>query len=336
MGGQNPRLDPPNDLTLAELDAAATRPALGYTGHAAPMQMLFYRGSAFPAGYQGDAFVTFRGSWNRSKPSGYEVARVRFDAAGEALAIEPFLTGFEYETREGPVQSGRPVGLAVAGDGSLLFTDDINGVIYRVRYEGKGVGAMMPKPPTRMPDAEPRPAGPALALARPETQAPLSLTVSSPAFRSGRPLPPKHSDYHDGVSPAISWTGAPQDTASFVLLMEDPAAVQGHPFVHWVAWNIPANVATLQEALPTDLQLAAPKAMRQGRNTRGSTGYFGPRPPVGDKPHPYHFQVFALSTMLALPLGADRETVLAAMVGKVVAKGELVGTYGQASLPPTK
>lgn len=335
MGGQNPRLDPPNDLTMADLDAAATRPALSYTGHAAPMQMLFYRGTAFPGGYQGDAFVTFRGSWNRSKPSGYEVARVRFDAAGEAVAIEPFLTGFLSDTSDGPAQSGRPVGLAVANDGSLLFTDDINGVIYRVSY--KGVGAqMLPKPAMRPPEGEPRPAGSALALARAEAQAPLSLTVSSPAFGATKPIPAKHSDYYDGVSPALSWAGAPQGTASYVLLMEDPAADQGHPFVHWVAWNIPANVTSLPEALPTESQLVDPKGMRQGRNTRGSTGYFGPKPPVGDKSHPYHFQVFALSTMLALPVGAERETVLAAMVGKVVAKGELVGTYGQPTLPPKK
>jgi Raf kinase inhibitor-like YbhB/YbcL family protein len=337
FGGQNPQDDPPNDLTMADLDKAATRPVLGYTGHAAPMQMLFYRGAMFPRGYQGDAFVTFRGSWNRSKPSGYEVARVRFDAAGEAVAFEPFLTGFEYEAGEGPAQSGRPVGLAVARDGSLLFTDDINGVIYRISYAGADKAeAMLPPPAARAPEGEPRPVGEALAIARPETQASATLTVKSPAFAAGAAIPPRNSDYHDGVSPALRWTGAPAGTASFVLLIEDPDSAKGHPFIHWVAWNIPATTNALSEALPAERQLADPKGMRQGRNTRGSLGYYGPRPPVGDKPHHYHVELFALSEILDLPVGADREAVLAAMSGKVVAKGELVGTYAQVTLPPKR
>ena len=75
--------------------------------------------------------------------------------------------------------------------------------------------------------------------------------------------------------------------------------------------------------------------MLQGRTTRGSVGYYGPRPPVGDPPHHYHFQVFALDTMLDVPLGADRDQVLDAMQGHVLAKGELVGTYAQ-KLKPQK
>jgi phosphatidylethanolamine-binding protein (PEBP) family uncharacterized protein len=71
------------------------------------------------------------------------------------------------------------------------------------------------------------------------------------------------------------------------------------------------------------------------RNTRGSIGYFGPRPPIGDKPHHYHFQLFALSAPLELKLGASREDLLAAMAGKVVARGEITGTYSQPS-PPIK
>lgn len=66
--------------------------------------------------------------------------------------------------------------------------------------------------------------------------------------------------------------------------------------------------------------------MRQGRNSRGRTGYFGPRPPQGDKPHPYHFQVFALDCTLALPDDADRGAVLAAMSGHALAKGQWVVT----------
>ena len=95
------------------------------------MQMVFYTGEQFPPEYRNDAFVTMRGSWNRKPPSGYEVVRVRFEN-GKPTKFEPFLSGFL--SSEG--QFGRPVGLAMARDGSLLIGDDTNGIIYRVTYEG--------------------------------------------------------------------------------------------------------------------------------------------------------------------------------------------------------
>ena len=336
MGGENPQDDPPNDLTMAELNRAATRPVLGYTAHAAPMQLAFYRGAMFPRGYQGDAFVTFRGSWNRARPSGYEVARVRFDASGMPTAFEPFVRGFLQTGSDGPSQSGRPVGLAVAKDGALLFTDDINGVIYRVSYAGNDrAGTMLAPAAARAPEMEPRPKGAALAIARDETRASATLTVSSPSITANRPIALKHSAYGEDQSPALSWSGLPAGATHVAILMEDPDAQAGHPFVHWVAWNIPASLGILPEGLPKELQLSDPKGMRQGRTTRGSIGYYGPRPPIGDRPHHYHFQLFALSAPLDLQIGATREQLLAAMAGKVVARGELVATYAQPT-PPAK
>jgi phosphatidylethanolamine-binding protein (PEBP) family uncharacterized protein len=67
----------------------------------------------------------------------------------------------------------------------------------------------------------------------------------------------------------------------------------------------------------------------QGKTSRGSVGYFGPRPPVGDPPHHYHFQVLALDAELDVPPGSERDAVLAAAKGHVLAAGELVGTYQQ-------
>jgi glucose/arabinose dehydrogenase len=75
-----------------------------------------------------------RGSWNRNPPSGYKLVRVRFQN-GQPVAFEDFITGFLMN--DGAEQFGRPVGLAIAPDGSLLFTDDTNGVIYRVSYSGR-------------------------------------------------------------------------------------------------------------------------------------------------------------------------------------------------------
>jgi Raf kinase inhibitor-like YbhB/YbcL family protein len=338
MGGHNPQDEPPGELTMEDWDRMSQRAVLGYDAHAAPMQMTFYRGGMFPAGEQGNAFVAMRGSWNRKQPSGYEIVRVRYGQDGTPAAIEPFVTGLLTSIQGGGFgHRGRPVGLAVARDGALLFTDDVNGVIYRVSYAGPDAArAALPKPVMARPQPlEPRPRGEALALARPETQASGRLTVSSPDFRAGGAIPSEHSAYFNDVSPELRWSALPAGTRSVALLMEDPDAAVGKPFVHWVAWNIPPNLTGLPEAVGTAPQLPDMMNMRQGRNTRGSTGYYGPRPPVGDRPHHYHFQLFALDTLLNINPGSDRETLLAAMQGHVLAKGELVGTFRQAT-PPSR
>uniref|UniRef100_UPI00301E5C7E YbhB/YbcL family Raf kinase inhibitor-like protein n=1 Tax=Staphylococcus aureus TaxID=1280 RepID=UPI00301E5C7E len=91
---------------------------------------------------------------------------------------------------------------------------------------------------------------------------------------------------------------------------------------------------SLPEGLQEQPRLTDPEGVLQGRNTRGSMGYFGPKPPVGDKPHHYHFQVYALDRMLDVPFGADRDQLLQAMQGHVIGKGEVMGTYAQKQKPP--
>lgn len=121
--------------TTKEAFCATTAPSeLENTAHGAPIAMQFYRATAFPESYRGDAFVALRGSWNRFPPSGYKIARVDFDAEGQPVAIEDFVTGFLIE--EGQATFARVAGLVVAADGALMFTDDTNGVIYRVTYGG--------------------------------------------------------------------------------------------------------------------------------------------------------------------------------------------------------
>ena len=106
------------------------------------------------------------------------------------------------------------------------------------------------------------------------------------------------------------------------------AAAAPKPFTHWIAYDLPAGLTSLREGLPTEPVLADIEGAKPGTNSRGSTGYFGPKPPVGDPPHNYHFQVFALDLAeLGLPPGAPREEVLKAMHGHVLAEGEIVGTY---------
>jgi glucose/arabinose dehydrogenase len=109
-------------------------PVLVYQGHAAPMQMVYYTGNQFPAEYRNDAFATMRGSWNRNPPVGYEIVRIRFDESGTPAAIESFVGGWLIDG--GRAHFGRLMGLTQAADGSLLVSDDTNGVIYRIWHTG--------------------------------------------------------------------------------------------------------------------------------------------------------------------------------------------------------
>jgi glucose/arabinose dehydrogenase len=104
--------------------------------HSASLNLCFYTGANFPADYRGDIFAALHGSWNRSRRTGYKIIRVPFDkGSGKPLGeYEDFVTGFV--TREGQVW-GRPAGITVANDGSLLFSEDGNDTIWRVSYAGK-------------------------------------------------------------------------------------------------------------------------------------------------------------------------------------------------------
>lgn len=123
---------PAGGQSRQEFCAGTVPMELGHQAHSAPMDLVFYEGDLFPSDYEGDAFVTLHGSWNRSEPVGYEVLRLRFEE-GRPVGFEPFLAGFLLDDRR--THFGRPVGLAVLPDGSLLVSEDGNGVIYRVAYD---------------------------------------------------------------------------------------------------------------------------------------------------------------------------------------------------------
>jgi Raf kinase inhibitor-like YbhB/YbcL family protein len=272
-----------------------------------------------------------RGSWNRAKPSGYEIVRIRFQE-GQPTAIEPFVTGFL--TQGGKTHIARPVGLAIAKDGSLLMADDANGVIYRIAYSGQTSSkALAPPPDNVMRSQAAKGIGVPLAKDREETKSTGRISVRSETISPNGVIPGKHSEYADGVSPELAW--APVEGArSYAIVMEDPDATPITPFVHWVAWNIPGGVTQLPEGLQEQARLTEPEGLLQGTTSRGSSGYYGPRPAVGDPAHHYHFQVFALDTLVDAAPGADRDTFLQAARGHVIAKGELVGLYQQTVKPP--
>src|SRR5712675_1483161 len=106
-------------------------PALKLGAHIAPIGMRFYTGKMFPAEYQNNIFIAFRGSWNRTVKQGYNVTRVSFDADGKPK-MEPFLTGFLTDDKADPPMWGRPNDVMVMRDGSLLVSDYQCGIIYRV------------------------------------------------------------------------------------------------------------------------------------------------------------------------------------------------------------
>lgn len=121
----------PKNMTHEAYAAKSVKPTLLYEAHAAPMALLFYTGDQFPGEYHGDAFVAMHGSWNKAEPSGYKVVRIKY-TNGEPTEFEDFVTGFLTEDNG---QFGRVCGLAEYTDGSLLISDDVNGIIYRVSYQ---------------------------------------------------------------------------------------------------------------------------------------------------------------------------------------------------------
>jgi len=328
----NPHVDPPGGIQKSELAKISVPMVLGYTAHAAPMQMSFYNATQFPAEFQGDAFVSFRGSWNRKPASGYEIARIHFND-GSPVSIEPFVTGFA--TPQG--ESGRPMGNAIAKDGSLLFTDDRNGVIYRVSYVGPAGDRSREAniPGDSMVRQTKTGVKSDLAILQGQAKTEAKLQITSTAFADGGAIPPVYSSYDQNASPPLQWSPGPAGTKSFAILVEDPdAKTTPSPVVHWVAWNVPASVTALREGLERLDRLEDPEGMRQGSNSaQGSVGYRGPRPPEGDPAHHYHFEMFALDQLLDLPVGANRDDLLTAMQGHVMAKGELTGVFKRPDRP---
>ncbi|MGH7568296.1 MAG: YbhB/YbcL family Raf kinase inhibitor-like protein [Gemmatimonadales bacterium] len=153
------------------------------------------------------------------------------------------------------------------------------------------------------------------------------MNLTSTAFGDGAPIPEKFTCDGPDVSPALAWTGAPPNTRTFALIMDDPDAPMG-TWVHWVLWNLPGATTSLPEGVPKTDALKSLGGARQGKNTWPKTGYDGPCPPPG-KPHRYFFKLYALDAGLDLEAGATKADVEQAMQGHVLASPQLMGTYGR-------
>jgi glucose/arabinose dehydrogenase len=125
--------DPRHKGARPDLKDKVSVPDVLMQAHSAPLQIAFYEGDDFPAAYKGSAFVTLHGSWNRAQRTGYKVVRLLFDNAGNPTgAYEDFMTGLVISDKQ---VWGRPVGVAVAKDGSLFVSEDGNGTIWRVTHQ---------------------------------------------------------------------------------------------------------------------------------------------------------------------------------------------------------
>jgi Raf kinase inhibitor-like YbhB/YbcL family protein len=162
-------------------------------------------------------------------------------------------------------------------------------------------------PPTEAPEEETSP--------EEEGETPMEMTITSPVFNEGEPIPVQFSCDGDNYSPELVWSGIPEGTASLVLIMDDPDVTGA--WVHWVLFNLPADSSGLPEGV-TGLG-------EDGQNSWNRTGYGGPCPPGGT--HRYFFKLYALDTVLELDAGATAEALAAALEGHILGQAELMGTY---------
>lgn len=177
-----------------------------------------------------------------------------------------------------------------------------------------------------MSERHPDHSGESITIMRVDALGDADLLVMCPVQEADGRLPDRHSAYHDNVSPPLRWTSIPEAKA-WAVIVEDPDAPQEEPFVHWMIWNIHGETTALPEGLGNDPTPVSPQDAVQGRNGRGGYGWFGPRPPAGHGVHRYYFQVFALSSPIAMGPDTPLNELLNALKAHTLAKGEMMATY---------
>ena len=153
-------------------------------------------------------------------------------------------------------------------------------------------------------------------IARSQTAGSFKLVSST--FEEGKSIPAKYTCDGANVSPQLNWSGAPQNTKSFALIMEDPNAPMG-TWVHWALYNIPDTATHLGE----DLNVIKLTAI-DGKNSWEETGYNGPCP---GGTHRYIFKLYALNQPLTTKQGMGKEELLEAMKGHVLGEARLTGLF---------
>jgi Raf kinase inhibitor-like YbhB/YbcL family protein len=158
------------------------------------------------------------------------------------------------------------------------------------------------------------------------------LTLTSTSWQDGGEIPVKYAQAGMSVSPALSWTNVPMGTVEFALIMNDPEPVQRGSatadILHWMVVKIPATATSIAEG-------AGNAGGQLPAGSRVITAYRGPGAPAAGPPHHYTLTLYALNAPLELADNAGRPEVMAAMEGKVLARGIFNGRY-KAPAPPAQ
>lgn len=151
----------------------------------------------------------------------------------------------------------------------------------------------------------------------------MALSITSSAFKMNGEIPVRFTCDGKNISPELVINGAPPETKSLALTLEDPDVPKNiradGMWDHWILWNIPPSTTHIREGV-------APPGI-VGRGTSGDTTYEGPCPP--DREHRYIFTLYALDTLLSLPEGSTKEELLRALAPHIIEKAELVGRYNR-------
>ncbi|HXY36195.1 MAG TPA: YbhB/YbcL family Raf kinase inhibitor-like protein [Planctomycetaceae bacterium] len=156
------------------------------------------------------------------------------------------------------------------------------------------------------------------------------VAITSSAFADGQPIPKKHTEDGDDLSPPLAWSYAPKGTKQWALICDDPDAPTPQPWVHWVIYSIPGDIRSLPQGVEPAEKLADLQGAMQGKNSWSSgqtIGYRGPAPPKGHGVHHYHFKLYALDSVLPLRPDMTKAALEKAIEPHVIGTGELIGTY---------
>jgi len=210
-----------------------------FQAHSAPLGLRFIESNQFPQEWQGDLLVAYHGSWNRSVPTGYKVARFGVEG-NNIVGVEDFITGW----LQNGEASGRPVDLIFDSFGALYISDDKAGVIYRVTKIQEQSKEIL-----------------------------TSLSLTSPAFENNASIPQRFTCDGPQTSLPLEIRGVPENASSLVLIMDDPDAIDVVNYVwdHWIVFNIDPNTFSIPEG-------REPSGTK-GVGSSGIIGYEGPCPP---------------------------------------------------------
>ncbi len=150
----------------------------------------------------------------------------------------------------------------------------------------------------------------------------MEIKITSTAFSEGSMIPKRYTCDGEDVSPPLAWTGVPEGTKSLALICDDPDAPVG-TWVHWVLFNIPADMQEVPANIPPEKIIK--NGARHGTNDVRKLNYGGPCPPGGT--HRYYFKLYALDTEIDLESGVTKAQLLKAMEGHILAEGQLMGKH---------